>query len=74
MIRDKFEPALDASIVRLQNVMEGLCHDLKKQEGKRDANAGAAAVEAATWGFCNMQVTTTPFMPHVQWQPAAGLV
>lgn len=40
IIKDKFVPALDASIVRLQNVMEGLCHDLNKSEGKRDAKAG----------------------------------
>lgn len=40
IIREKFAPALDASIVRLQNVMEGLCHDLRKSEAKRDAQAG----------------------------------
>lgn len=40
IIRDKFVPALNASIVRLQNMIEGLCHDLKKSEGKRDAKAG----------------------------------
>lgn len=40
VIRDKFAPALDASIVRLQNLMEGLCHDLRKSEAKRDAKAG----------------------------------
>lgn len=43
VIRDKFTPVLDASIVRLQNVLEGLCHDLKKQEGKQDATAGGCA-------------------------------
>lgn len=40
IIKDKFVPALNASIVRLQNMIEGLCHDLKKSEGKRDAKAG----------------------------------
>jgi hypothetical protein len=40
IIKDKFAPALDASILRLQNVMEGLCFDLKRSEGKRDAKAG----------------------------------
>jgi hypothetical protein len=40
IIKDKFAPALDASIMRLQNVMEGLCFDLKRSEGKRDAKAG----------------------------------
>jgi len=33
-------PALNASIVRLQNVIEGACHDLRKAELKRDAQAG----------------------------------
>ena len=51
VIKDKFEPALDASIVRLQNVIEGLCHDLKKQEGKRDAKAGAARYNVRLQAF-----------------------
>lgn len=37
VIKDKFMPALDASILRQQNVMEGLYHDLKKSESKMDA-------------------------------------
>jgi len=44
VIKDKFAPALDASIVRLQNVMEGLCHDLKKSDAKRDAKAGECVI------------------------------
>lgn len=40
VVAEQFLPALDAGIIRLQNMMEGLCHDLKKKEQKRDATAG----------------------------------
>jgi hypothetical protein len=45
VVAQEFLPALDAGIIRLQNMIEGLCHDLKKKEQKRDAKAGAVV-----WG------------------------
>ena len=38
--------------MRLQNLMEGLCHDLRKQERKRDAHAG---------GFWQAALLNKPF-------------
>jgi hypothetical protein len=51
IIKDKFAPALDASILRLQNMMEGELYDLKEHEGKRDAKAGKQVGYACSLGI-----------------------
>jgi len=50
VISQELHPAVKASITHLQNMMEGLCHDIKKQEAKRDASAGTSA--ATVCGCC----------------------
>ncbi len=35
-----FQKAVEACIVNMQNVIEGLCHNLSKQAAKRAATAG----------------------------------
>jgi hypothetical protein len=39
-IERDFEPAVKASIVRMRNMIESACYNLKKQEVKRAAVAG----------------------------------
>eukprot|EP00775_Hariotina_reticulata_P000077 gene77-biopygen206 len=39
ILTQELQPAMKASITHLQNMMEGLCHDIQKQEAKRDAPA-----------------------------------
>lgn len=36
-----FQKAAEACIINMQNVIEGLCHNLQKQAAKRAATAGA---------------------------------
>lgn len=56
IIRDGFEPALDASREHLQNLIEGHCHDLTKEEGKRDAHAGGIMLIPLIWlASCSYQ-------------------
>lgn len=43
MLASTYAPALEDSILQLQDSIEGTCFMLKKQEGKRDAAAGAHA-------------------------------
>lgn len=40
IIKAVFKPVAEASIVRMQNIIEGLCHAVKKQERKRDEAGG----------------------------------
>ena len=43
-----FKPVAEASIVRMQNIIEGLCHAVKKQERKRD-EAGGKFISDMIW-------------------------
>jgi hypothetical protein len=40
LIEQKFAPAVQASLARMQNMIESTCFSLKRQEAKRAAVAG----------------------------------